>query len=186
MGCLFGAGNFDSIKSRSRSVKPSPAALIRAALKWVRVLSSLTKKKRHPLGASSFGADDRTRTCTLARWNLNPMSLPIPPHPHIHFLCLQDPSQDGCEIRKCRGHKVNDRTDPGNLQVIDSHAKPGSSEASLCPGHFKHTGKNTAEITDHSNTIHQCAEDFCQHNRFVKYRPFMPLHNNTFLYVDLF
>ena len=30
-----------------------------------------------------FGADDRTRTCTLARWNLNPMSLPIPPHPHI-------------------------------------------------------------------------------------------------------
>ena len=74
MGCLFGAGNFDSIKSRSRSVKLSPAALIRAALKWVRVLSSLTKKKRHPLSASSFGADDRTRTCTLARWNLRVMS----------------------------------------------------------------------------------------------------------------
>ena len=31
------------------------------------------------------GADDRTRTCTLARWNLNPMSLPIPPHPHIEL-----------------------------------------------------------------------------------------------------
>ena len=30
-----------------------------------------------------FGADDRTRTCTLARWNLNPMSLPIPPHPQV-------------------------------------------------------------------------------------------------------
>ena len=30
-----------------------------------------------------IGADDRTRTCTLAHWNLNPMSLPIPPHPHI-------------------------------------------------------------------------------------------------------
>ena len=87
---IHGADNFDSIKSMCRSVKPSPAALIRAALKWVRVLSSLTKKKRHPLGTSSFGADDRTRTCTLARWNLNPMSLPIPPHPHIHFLQFRE------------------------------------------------------------------------------------------------
>ena len=33
-----------------------------------------------------YGADDRTRTCTLARWNLNPMSLPIPPRPHIRFV----------------------------------------------------------------------------------------------------
>ena len=36
-------------------------------------------------GFECFGADDRTRTCTLARWNLNPMSLPIPPHPRIQL-----------------------------------------------------------------------------------------------------
>ena len=36
-----------------------------------------------PFGVPFSGADDRTRTCTLSRWNLNPMSLPIPPHPHI-------------------------------------------------------------------------------------------------------
>ena len=35
-------------------------------------------------GCLSFGAGDRTRTCTLTRWNLNPMSLPIPPRPHIN------------------------------------------------------------------------------------------------------
>ena len=62
-------------------------------IEWVRVLH-LAKKKREkaiPFGMTfSFsGADDRTRTCTLARWNLNPMSLPIPPHPHIfsYFRC---------------------------------------------------------------------------------------------------
>ena len=32
-----------------------------------------------------YGADDRTRTCTLARWNLNPMSLPSPPHPRMQL-----------------------------------------------------------------------------------------------------
>ena len=40
-------------------------------------------KRGRPYGRPLFGADDRTRTCTLARWNLNPMSLPIPPHPRI-------------------------------------------------------------------------------------------------------
>ena len=33
--------------------------------------------------AFQCGAGDRTRTCTLSRWNLNPMSLPIPPRPRI-------------------------------------------------------------------------------------------------------
>ena len=42
-----------------------------------------TNKKAPRMGCFFIGADDRTRTCTLARWNLNPMSLPIPPHPHI-------------------------------------------------------------------------------------------------------
>ena len=46
-----------------------------------------TKKSRPLLGSGFLGADDRTRTCTLTRWNLNPMSLPIPPHPRI-LLCL--------------------------------------------------------------------------------------------------
>ena len=49
-----------------------------------------TKIKSTPKGAFYFGADDRTRTCTLARWNLNPMSLPIPPHPHILFYFSRD------------------------------------------------------------------------------------------------
>ena len=31
---------------------------------------------------SYFAADNRTRTCTVARWNLNPVRLPIPPYPH--------------------------------------------------------------------------------------------------------
>ena len=49
---------------------------------WFESLS-LTNKKAPLWGAFFVGADDRTRTCTLARWNLNPMSLPIPPHPRI-------------------------------------------------------------------------------------------------------
>ncbi len=32
-----------------------------------------------------FGAGNRTRTCTLSQWNLNPPSLPIPPCPHIQL-----------------------------------------------------------------------------------------------------
>ena len=46
-----------------------------------------TRKRRHSL-LFLVGADDRTRTCTLARWNLNPMSLPIPPHPRIHLTII--------------------------------------------------------------------------------------------------
>ena len=45
--------------------------------------SPLYQQKNTPFGVLFVGADDRTRTCTLARWNLNPMSLPIPPHPLI-------------------------------------------------------------------------------------------------------
>ena len=57
-------------------------------LLWVRVLHLLNRNIKEGAEAPSFifGADDRTRTCTLARWNLNPMSLPIPPHPHIILL----------------------------------------------------------------------------------------------------
>ena len=47
------------------------------------VLSYRNNKREAAPPFYYFGADDRTRTCTLARWNLNPMSLPIPPHPHI-------------------------------------------------------------------------------------------------------
>ena len=55
-----------------------------SAFRWVRVYPPHKQKKDTPLECLSFvGADDRTRTCTLARWNLNPMSLPIPPHPRI-------------------------------------------------------------------------------------------------------
>ena len=43
------------------------------------------QKERRKASLFVFGADDRTRTCTLARWNLNPMSLPIPPHPHVEI-----------------------------------------------------------------------------------------------------
>ena len=46
---------------------------------------SLLIKRAPQRGALFIGADDRTRTCTLARWNLNPMSLPIPPHPHMQL-----------------------------------------------------------------------------------------------------
>ena len=42
----IGADDFDSIKSRSGSDKLSPAALIRAAFRWVRVPSSSYQHKR--------------------------------------------------------------------------------------------------------------------------------------------
>ena len=29
-----------------------------------------------------YGADNRTRTCTVSHRNLNPACLPIPPYPH--------------------------------------------------------------------------------------------------------
>ena len=46
-----------------------------------------TTKKGTQMGTLLCGAGNRTRTCTLSQWNLNPPSLPIPPCPHIH-LCL--------------------------------------------------------------------------------------------------
>ena len=42
-----------------------------------------TKKHGTQKGAVLFGAGNRTRTCTLSQWNLNPPSLPIPPCPHV-------------------------------------------------------------------------------------------------------
>ena len=48
-------------------------------------LSVLRKSLRFLFGVISqprYGAGNRTRTCTLAQWNLNPPSLPIPPCPH--------------------------------------------------------------------------------------------------------
>ena len=55
-----------------------------SAVSSVRVLLQHKTKTRGRCLSFLFGADDRTRTCTLARWNLNPMSLPIPPHPHMN------------------------------------------------------------------------------------------------------
>ena len=31
----------------------------------------------------SHGTGNKTRTCTVAHWNLNPTCLPIPPYPHL-------------------------------------------------------------------------------------------------------
>ena len=50
------AGSFDKNKKRARSAK------------WLQ---------------APLGADNRSRTCTLAHWNLNPACLPIPPYPHV-------------------------------------------------------------------------------------------------------
>ena len=55
------------------SVKPSPAALIRAALNGFS--SCLQNDKRHPFRVPFIiGAGNRTRTCMLSRWNLRVMS----------------------------------------------------------------------------------------------------------------
>ena len=55
---------------------------------WVQVQYFLRPKEKEGRCPSfSFGAGDRTRTCTLSQRNLNPPSLPIPPRPHI-LLCL--------------------------------------------------------------------------------------------------
>ena len=49
-----------------------------------------------------LGAGNRTRTCTLSQWNLNPPSLPIPPCPRIlpgHFNTMKNLCQrakQGC------------------------------------------------------------------------------------------
>ena len=85
MDCHFvrGAGNHDSIKSRSGTVKPVPAALVRAALKSFEPCYLFTNKKAPLLGCFLAGAGNRTRTCTLSQWNLNPPSLPIPPCPRV-------------------------------------------------------------------------------------------------------
>ena len=50
----------------------------------LRVLLPAPRKGR-PSGLPFLGAGNRTRTCTLSQWNLNPPSLPIPPCPHILF-----------------------------------------------------------------------------------------------------
>ena len=54
MACrdIYGAGNFDSIKSMCRSVKPSRAALIRAAFKLFESCSLFRTKKEKPEGLS--------------------------------------------------------------------------------------------------------------------------------------
>ena len=53
------------------------------AFRWVRVQPFTNKKERSFDLSFLFGAGNRTRTCTLSQWNLNPPSLPIPPCPHI-------------------------------------------------------------------------------------------------------
>ena len=68
-----------------------------------------------------YGADDRTRTCTLARWNLNPMSLPIPPHPHA---CLFYHGQRPLSIR-CNGGYLS-QTLWQTVQIISPFALDNS------------------------------------------------------------
>ncbi len=36
-----------------------------------------------------FGADNRTRTCMVSHWNLNPACLPIPPCPRLSIIIEQ-------------------------------------------------------------------------------------------------
>ena len=50
-------------------------------------LSRLLRKprKRNAAGFFRRGAGNRTRTCMVSHWNLNPACLPIPPCPLIHF-----------------------------------------------------------------------------------------------------
>ena len=56
----------DSIKSRSGSGKPSPAALIRAAFNWFSSGFLITNKKREAFSLPFLiGAGNRTRTGTL-------------------------------------------------------------------------------------------------------------------------
>ena len=57
------------------------------ALKWVRVrfLQRIKAIANVSFTMAFIGAGNRTRTCTLTQWNLNPPSLPIPPCPHIQL-----------------------------------------------------------------------------------------------------
>ena|GEM_PF-3994231 len=38
--------------------------------------------------AVGTGADNRSRTYTVSRWNLNPVRLPVPPYPHMNVATL--------------------------------------------------------------------------------------------------
>ena len=51
------------------------------------LLSQWIKKFDKSKLVEFFGTGDRTWTCTVTHWNLNPTCLPIPPRPHIQFAC---------------------------------------------------------------------------------------------------
>ena len=82
---LFGAGNRTRSNQGANAVQP---AFGNAPLGYcIEVGSSPAaesdQQKRARKGLFFVGAGNRTRTCTLTQWNLNPPSLPIPPCPRI-------------------------------------------------------------------------------------------------------
>ena len=54
-------------------------------VRFTRYMSENSCKLTYPavFYAMTYGADNRTRTCMLSQWNLNPSCLPIPPYPHL-------------------------------------------------------------------------------------------------------
>ena len=89
----------------------------------------LPKRKTGHRPVFLFGADDRTRTCTLARWNLNPMSLPIPPHPQI--LYYNSSFSMGCQ-RHVFGEKFRSLTTAGIYDIVTK--RNNGSDDYVCKG----------------------------------------------------
>ena len=73
------ATGLDQAEEQTPSSRRLTMAHWAIVFEWVRVPCCI--KKGYPGWGTQFGAGNRTRTCTLAQWNLNPPSLPIPPCP---------------------------------------------------------------------------------------------------------
>ena len=112
-----------------------------------------------------FGTGNKTRTCTVAHWNLNPTCLPIPPYPHIllgfpHrpvavpdiFVGFQKPSSSvdrGHSLRSLHPPQaalpsLPNSTIPAYIVRLSVSACCGAADIAVLPGYFI-TGQNNCQ-----------------------------------------
>ena len=125
----------DKIKEWFPSSRKPATVYRHVAFRWVRVLLPHTNKKGRHKPPFFIGADDRTRTCTLARWNLNPMSLPIPPHPQI--LYYNSSFLMGCQ-RHPFGGNGESLTIPGICDILIKRNNGSDDYVCKSAGHRDH------------------------------------------------
>ena len=71
---------------------PRPSGLFAALISFPGTAQLLRKQKKPCKHRTLTYAANRTRTCTVSQWDLNPSCLPIPPQPQIQYNYKKSPN----------------------------------------------------------------------------------------------